>query len=128
MQLGEVFYILTTTALKISLGLFFMRVLTRRWQINLFRIILFISAVSGIFYVCIVIFACGSPEKLALGLVGYKKCLPPRLILTAGLLYGIINVLADWTFVLIPIWILVESDMDRQMKISVSIVMAFGAM
>jgi hypothetical protein len=127
-QLGEIFYVLTTTALKISLGLFFMRVLTRRWQINLFRIILAVSAASGLFYVCIVIFACGSPDKLALGLVGSKKCLPPRLIFTAGLLYGVINVIADWIFVLIPIWILVDSDMDRQMKISVSIVMAFGAM
>lgn len=114
--------------MKISLGLFFMRVLTRRWQINLFRIILAVSVAFGLFYFCIVIFVCGSPDKLALGLAGSKKCLPPGLIFTTGLLYGIVNVLADWTFVLIPIWILVESDMDRQMKISVSIVMAFGAM
>jgi hypothetical protein len=105
-----------------------MRVLIKRWQINLFRIIIAVSAVLGLFYVCIIIFACGSPDKLALRLTGSKECLLPKHILNAGLFYGVVNVLADWTFVLIPIWILVESDMDRQSKISVGLVMAFGAM
>lgn len=105
-----------------------MRVLTKRWQTNIFRTILAVSAVYGFFYVCIVAFQCGSPNKLALGLLGSKKCLPPKLLFSTGLLYGIINVIADWTFVLIPIWILIESDMDRQCKISVSMVMALGAM
>jgi hypothetical protein len=105
-----------------------MRVLIKRWQINLFRVIIAVSAVFGLFYVCIIIFSCGSPDKLSLGLAGSKECLLPRLILNTGLFYGVANVLADWTFVLIPIWILVESDVDRQSKISVSLVMAFGAM
>jgi hypothetical protein len=37
-QLSEAFYILTTTLLKISLGLFFLRVLTKRWQTLIFHV------------------------------------------------------------------------------------------
>lgn len=113
--------------LKISLGLFFLRVLTKKWQARIFYSILAISAVYGFIYVFITIFQCGDPVKLADGLLNSKSCLPPKFILTTGYLYGIINVIADWTFVLVPIVVLLDSDMDRRSKISVSIVMALGA-
>ncbi|KAF2660057.1 hypothetical protein K491DRAFT_589900 [Lophiostoma macrostomum CBS 122681] len=127
-QLGEIFYIITTTILKISLGLFFLRILTKQWQINIFRAILVVSAVFGIFYTFIAIFQCGTPDKLLDRLLlGNIQCLPNGLLLSSGYLYGSINVIADWTFVLIPIFVLLESDMDRRSKISVSIVMGLGA-
>ncbi|UPX16577.1 uncharacterized protein EKO05_0006969 [Ascochyta rabiei] len=126
-QLSEIFYILTTTLLKISLGLFFLRVLTMRWQKLIFHVILGVSTVYGLFYVFITIFVCGNPAKLADGLVGSRKCLPSTFTLTAGYLYGIVNIIADWTFVLIPIAVLVDSKIDRRSKISVSVVMGLGA-
>lgn len=126
-QLSEVFYILTTTMLKVSLGLFFLRVLTKRWQRLLFHVLLIISAAYGFFYVLTAIFACGDPSKIADTMLGSQKCLPAAFILATGYLYGALNVIADWTFVLIPISVLIDSDLDRRSKISVSIVMALGA-
>ncbi|KAH7389802.1 hypothetical protein BKA66DRAFT_414475 [Pyrenochaeta sp. MPI-SDFR-AT-0127] len=126
-QLSEIFYILTTTLLKVSLGLFFLRVLTKRWQTLIFHIILGVSATYGLFYVFVTIFQCGDPAKLADSLLGSPKCLPSAFLLTTGYLYGVINVIADWTFVLIPISFIIDSDLDRRAKISVSIVMGLGA-
>ncbi|KAF1954706.1 hypothetical protein CC80DRAFT_536536 [Byssothecium circinans] len=126
-QLSEVFYVLTTTVLKISLGLFFLRLLTKPWQRQLFKTILTISAVYGFFYFCTQIFVCGNPARLGDSLLGSKRCLPPGFTLATGYLYGVINVIADWIFTLIPICILLESDMNRASKISVGIVMAFAA-
>ncbi|OSS48735.1 hypothetical protein B5807_06876 [Epicoccum nigrum] len=126
-QLSEVFYILTTTLLKISLGLFFLRVLTKRWQTITFHSILGISAVYGLFYTLTTLFVCGNPARLADSHVGSRKCLPVGFILSTGYIYGAINVIADWTFVLIPIAILMESDLCRRSKISVSIIMGLGA-
>jgi hypothetical protein len=125
--MSEVFYVLTTTLLKVSLGLFFLRVLTKKWQKTLFHVILAISVVFGILYVFVSIFQCGDPTKLADSFFGSKKCLPRGLLLGSGYIYGTINVLADWTFVLIPIVVLLDSEMDRRSKISVSIVMGLGA-
>jgi hypothetical protein len=113
--------------LKISLGLFFLRVLTKRWQTIIFHTILGVSATYGLFYVFTTVFVCGNPARLADSLVGSKQCLPTGFILATGYLYGIINIIADWTFVLIPIAILLDSDIDRRSKISVSIVMGLGA-
>ncbi|KAI8932877.1 hypothetical protein NX059_010357 [Plenodomus lindquistii] len=126
-QLSEVFYILTTTLLKVSLGLFFLRVLTAPWQTRIFHTILVISSVYGLVYILITIFQCGDPAKLADSLLGSPKCLPSKFLLASGYLYGAINVLADWTFVLIPISVLVGSELDRRSKISVSLIMALGA-
>lgn len=126
-QLSEVFYILTTTALKISLGLFFLRLLTKPWQRRLFHTILAVSALYGVFYFFATIFVCGNPAKLADSLLGSRRCAPTGFILATGYLYGIINVVADWIFTLIPILILIDSDMDRSSKISVGLVMGFAA-
>lgn len=127
-QLSEIFYVLTTTTLKISLGLFFIRLITKRWQIVLFHTILAISAVYGFFYTFVTLFQCGSPNKLLDNLLSKDtRCLPGWFLLSTGYLYGSINVIADWTFVLIPIFILLESDMNRRSKISVSLIMALGA-
>ncbi len=70
---------------------------------------------------------CGDPARLADNLIGSKKCLPASFTLSTGYIYGAINIIADWTFVLIPIAILIDSDIDRRSKISVSIVMGLGA-
>jgi hypothetical protein len=93
----------------------------------LFRMILIVSAIYGLFYAFTTIFSCGDPRKIADAFLGSKKCLPSTFILTTGYIYGILNVIADWTFVLIPISVLIESDLDRRSKISVSLVMALGA-
>jgi hypothetical protein len=102
-QLSEVFYILTTTMLKVSLGLFFLRILTKRWQKLLFHILLGVSATYGFIYVLTAIFACGNPAKIADTLLGSKHCLPSAFILGSGYLYGTLNVIADWTFVLVAV-------------------------
>ncbi|KAF2726962.1 hypothetical protein EJ04DRAFT_452312 [Polyplosphaeria fusca] len=125
--LSEVFYILTTTTLKISLGLFFLRILSKPWQVLVFHVILAVSAIYGVFYVFIAIFQCGDPSTLVATVHDTKQCLPTWFLLTTGYLYGTINVIADWTFVLIPICILAESNMDRRSKIPVIAVMGLGA-
>ncbi|KAJ4360339.1 uncharacterized protein N0V89_000901 [Didymosphaeria variabile] len=128
-QLSEIFYILTTTFLKISLGLFFLRLLTKPWQTRLFQTVLVISGVYGIFYFFATVFVCGNPSKLAESLLGARTthCAPIWFVLSTGYIYGIINVIADWIFTLIPIVILKDSTMDRRSKISVAIVMGFAA-
>lgn len=126
-QLGEIFYILTTTFLKISLGLFFLRLLTKKWQRILFRAIIALSACCGFVYIFVAIFQCGDPAELAESVLGSRMCAPEWFLLSSGYLYGTMNVIADWIFTLIPIMILMDSDMDRRSKISVGIVIAFAA-
>jgi hypothetical protein len=122
-QLSEVFYILTTTLLKISLGLFFLRLVTKLWQRYLFNALIAMAAIYGFFYFCVSIARCRDPANMS----GSKQCASAGLKLTTGYLYGVINIISDWIFTLIPIALLVESNMDRKSKFSVGIVMGFAA-
>lgn len=128
-QLSEIFYILTTTFLKISLGLFFLRLLTKPWQTRLFQVLLVVSAAYGIFYFFATCFVCGNPAKLGENLANNraKNCAPIWFVLSTGYIYGVVNVLSDWTFTFIPICVLLDSKMDRREKISVGLIMSFAA-
>ncbi|PVH95838.1 hypothetical protein DM02DRAFT_536497 [Periconia macrospinosa] len=126
-QLSEVFYILTTTFLKMSLGLFFLRLLTKPWQRYLFHTTLVITALYGVFYFLATVLVCGSPSNAEGSFAGSRSCASTDFILSTGYIYGIINVLSDWTFTLVPILILIESDMCPRSKIVVSFVIAFAA-
>jgi hypothetical protein len=112
---------------KISLGLFFLRVLTKRWQRILFYVLMGVSTAYGFTYVLTIIFTCGDPAKIADTVFMPKDCLPAAVTLGTGYLYGALNVTADWIFVLVPITVLMDSSLDRRSKISVGIIMALGA-
>jgi hypothetical protein len=101
--------------------------LTKKWQKILFHVTMVVSSTFGFFYVFVSIFQCGNPARSAGSVVGSHKCLPTAVGLGAGYAYGVVNVLADWTFVLVPIVVLLDSKMDRRSKISVSVVMGLGA-
>ncbi|KAF2816015.1 uncharacterized protein BDZ99DRAFT_127109 [Mytilinidion resinicola] len=124
--LAETFYVLATTSLKIALGLFFLRILTKPWQRKTFYVILSISSVYGCLYIFVVIFQCKDPRDLSIHVIT-DTCLPDTFLLTAGYLYSSINTITDWTFVLVPLLMLSTPNMDRKTKFSVGIIMALGA-
>lgn len=128
MLLSETFYILTTTCLKVALGLFFLRILDKSWQKYTFYVILSVSVVYGTCYTGLAIFQCGLPTDLLKHVISGRGCVPTAVSLASGYTYGALNVIADWTFVIIPIFMLAESSMDRRSKISVAIIMVFGAL
>jgi hypothetical protein len=125
--LSEAFYVLMTTTLKISLGLFFLRILMKPWQRITFYVILAISVGYGTFGVFIAIFQCGLPTELLEHVVNGHGCLSTNLLLSMGYIYSVINIVADWIFVFIPMFMLKETSMGRRSKLSVGVIMALGA-
>ncbi|KAF2756963.1 hypothetical protein EJ05DRAFT_501502 [Pseudovirgaria hyperparasitica] len=124
--LSEVFYILTTIFLKVSIGLFFLRVLLRPWQRWAFYVALSFATAAGTTYAFLATFQCGLPTKLFQNII-HDKCLPRSVNLGFSYMYSITNIIADLTFVLIPIWMLRNSQMGRRAKISVTFVISLGA-
>ncbi|OCL01555.1 hypothetical protein AOQ84DRAFT_401738 [Glonium stellatum] len=125
--LSEAFYVLTTTTLKISFGLFFLRVLMKPWQRATFYVILAICISYSTLYVFIAIFQCGLPTELLEYVVSGQGCLPTDVLLGFGYTYSAISIIADWVFVVIPIFMLAETSIDRRSKVSVGVIIALGA-
>jgi hypothetical protein len=125
-MLSELTYILSTTFLKLAIGLFFMRILVKAWQTTTFKIFLVVSTIYGLFYSLLAIFQCKNPAHLFSNILA-KKCISDSLLLGASYTYAVMNILTDFTFVIIPIFMLQDSTMDKRSKLSVATIMALGA-
>src|SRR6266498_2175048 len=116
--LAEAFYVLTTTVLKISLGLFFLRVTIGTWQRYTFYTLLSLSTIFGAFFFFVAIFQCGLPADFLENKTNHRICLDNRPFLAFGYTYATICFIADWTFVILPIFMLRGMKMNLHSKIS----------
>jgi hypothetical protein len=125
----EIFYTLSTSVLKIAVGFFFLRITVLPLQVWIIRIIMAVSGVVGIGYSCLVIFQCKpisywwdlSPDAVGV-------CLSPALVTNATYTVSALNSFADWTFGIIPIFIVKDLQMKKRVKIIVASVIALAAM
>lgn len=125
----ELFYTLTTSTLKISIGLFLMRITVSRPHIWIIRSIMIASAVVGVVYCFIVLFQCQPTSywwDLTPGAKG--KCLNPSLEANTLYVVSALNSLADWVFGILPFFVVKDLQMKTSLKVVVATILGFAAM
>jgi hypothetical protein len=119
-------YILTTVALKISLAIFFLRIVVRTWQRRVIWIVTAIYTVYAIAFAFIAVFQCGIPTnfliKEAVGICIHDDVLQPMNYVHASL-----NAISDWTFACLPIFVLWNAQMPRSAKALAGFLLSLGA-
>ena len=87
-----------------------------------------IGVISNACYLAQSVFQCISPsyfwQRTDPGAVGY--CFDPRVNIRMTIATTVIATVTDWTFGLLPIWILWHLQMNRQRKIVVCALLALG--
>lgn len=126
-QLVEIFYILSAMSLRIALGLFFLRVLVRKWHRIALISILSLSTIASLFYALLAVFQCGPPNKTVENVLSGQGCISKQFNLTTGYVVGGISILADWSFVIVPLFMLRDAQLTFRSKVSVGIIMILGA-
>jgi hypothetical protein len=123
---AEVFYLTTILFLKLSLGLFFLRVVIKKWLRKIIYATMALSTAINIYHCFFVLFSCGNPS-LYLENTLHRKCV--RKSVEVGLAYeqATITTVTDWVFALMPIPLLWNATMDRRSKISVGLILSLGA-
>ncbi|KAF2224176.1 hypothetical protein BDZ85DRAFT_280785 [Elsinoe ampelina] len=103
-------YVASSVLVKISIGLFFLRIAQRKWQkyVVLGPTILYTSFL--IISLTIVLLRCGVPIIPAVLLVSDHCPISPRLEQILGLNIASINALCDWVFAAVPIHLLLTSQ------------------
>jgi hypothetical protein len=124
----EIFYTFSTTLLKIAVGLFLLRITIRPLHIWIIRIFMCIGTVVGIAFSCVVIFQC-RPISFwwDLNPNHHGTCIPPALILSFTYAVSGLNSCADWTFGLLPIFIVKGLQMKTRVKVMVVGIIALAA-
>jgi hypothetical protein len=120
-------YVLTTILFKISLAIFFLRIVVAQWQRRLIVITTAIFTAWSIAYMFITTFRCGPPKDILLN-TARGKCLPTSIVSPLLYVSGISNALMDLMFAVLPTTILWNSQMPIKRKISCCILLSMGGL
>lgn len=126
----ECLYIVTMLFLKISLSVFFLRIMVRTWQRRVVQLSVFLATTFGIVYFFFAIFQCGAPvtayniiRKMLL-----KQCLSSDEILGMAYTHASITLATDLALALIPMAMLHGSQMTKREKWVVYFILSLGTM
>lgn len=121
----DALYILTTALFKISLAIFFLRIVVISWQRHLIYIATGIYTIYSTVFILIITFRCGTPSDLLIN--AFKgRCISDAAIMPLVYTSGVLNAAVDWIFAVFPVLILWNSNMPRKAKISAGVLLSMG--
>ena len=111
---------------KISLGVFFLRIVVRAWHAIFIYMVMLISTTFGIAYFFVALWQCGNPVNILENkLAGH--CQSASAILGMGYTHAAVQAFTDWSFAILPVIILWNANIDLRSKFSVGFILMLGA-
>ncbi|KAG9602009.1 hypothetical protein KCU77_g2579, partial [Aureobasidium melanogenum] len=121
------FYIMTSLFLKLSLAVFFLRIVVAKWQRYIIIIGTSIFCLFTLAFFFVAVFQCGPPSQFLLN-NAKGKCLPWNVTGPLNYIHGTLNAMTDWIFVSLPMLVIRNANMNRKGKASVIGVLAIGVL
>lgn len=113
--------------LKVSLGLFLLRVASKPVHIWIIWVIASLSALFGGIFFFIVVFQCTPISGFWNMNPDNGQCIGVDAIMALTYTISVLNVIADWAFGILPAFIVVGLQMSRRQKRLVIALLAFAA-
>ena len=115
--------------LKFSIGVFLMRIAVNPIQIYIIWVVMSVVGVFSIFYFFLIIFQCHPVAYFWAQYSGLKgSCVNPSVIADSTYAHSAVSCFADWTLGTLPIFMVWDLAMNPRTKLSVAMILAFGAM
>ncbi|KAL2220374.1 putative integral membrane protein [Thermoascus aurantiacus ATCC 26904] len=121
----EVFYVASCCLLKVSIGVFLLRIAVQRLHIWIIWLFIAGNIIFGTVYDLLVLFQCNPIS--AWWTLERKGCLDPKIIVDATYAASAINAVADWTFGTLPIFMVKNLNMSKRTKGIVIGILSFAA-
>ncbi|GAP87406.2 putative integral membrane protein [Rosellinia necatrix] len=127
---GEITYVATGISLKLTVGIFLLRICSRKWHKITIYTVLVVCVGFNTFYIFMAAFQCRPVEYFWERYTNNAmagSCFPGRLV--TGLTYAAcsINAVGDWILGLLPIVLVRDLNLVKRQKISVAVILALGA-
>ncbi|KAG6251076.1 hypothetical protein E4U23_000922 [Claviceps purpurea] len=124
--LGVAIYILNMMFIKLSIGVFLLRIATQKSYIWAIRIVLVIITLWSIGLFIWNLFQCTPIEKQWDFRITDGQCAGAGEVLTAAYALSVMTIVTDWFFALIPIPMLWGVKMSTQAKTTVILILSLG--
>ena len=126
--LAELFYVLSNCMLKIALGIFLLRVASKKAHVWIIRLLMIGTIVFGTSYFFLMLLQCNPISQFWTVSPSSPKCMNPKIITSTTYVASGITAFADWTFGILPFFIVWDLKMARKAKFMVAGILAFAAM
>jgi len=125
---SEAAYVVAMMMLKISLGIFFARIVVKPWQLGIIYVnvaVNIFSSAAAFFYVLL---RCGPNIDKYVEQQLSDKCMPMGLDRFVAYQQAAFTTLTDIVFITIPILLLWNANMSRESKVSVGFVLSLATL
>jgi rhodopsin domain-containing protein len=114
----ECFYVLTMITLKISLAIFFLRIIIEPWQRAIVYGIISVATSAGVVYFIYTVFGCGVPVRAELHWERKmtQTCGPKSLVYGMSYMQSVVTTCTDLLLVLIPISVARKATINGKEK------------
>ncbi|KAH8683351.1 hypothetical protein BGZ60DRAFT_217876 [Tricladium varicosporioides] len=124
----ELAYVSSTAVLKVSIGIFLMRICVKPMQRITIYMTMGIVTTFSIFYFFLIVFQCTPPTYFWTQYTGGKgTCLESHVIPDATYAHSAVSALVDWTLGILPIFLVWDLAMNPRTKIIVGVILGLGA-
>lgn len=118
---------MTMIASKISIGVFLLRITIQRVHIYTIYVAMALSVITGLVFFFVTVFQC-RPISYFWDQEQAGSCISVDIIIGLTYLYSSLNIIADFTFALLPCFIVKDLQMDRKLKIALMPLLGMGCM
>lgn len=115
--------------LKISLAIFFLRIIVKPWQKAFVCVSVGLSSIFNLFYFFFTVFQCGVPSSPYLFFIRQLtgQCITRAEVLGVGYAYGGITIYTDAMFAILPAFILRGTNMNVRERLTVGFILILAA-
>ena len=121
-------YAATMVILKISLGIFYLRLVVSRWHKVTVYATVGIAAIYTCYYFFAILFSCGLPSNFLANALQGKCTGTAHSRYAVNMAAGIINALSDFVLAILPIALINKACIPLPAKISASMILLLGCM
>ncbi|KAA8909684.1 hypothetical protein FN846DRAFT_941841 [Sphaerosporella brunnea] len=124
----EPVYVLANMAIKFSIGIYLLRIAVHRGQRFIIHMVMAVSGVIGTYFFFLFVFQCWPVAYFWGQYTGMKgRCINPTITVKSTYAYSAISCWADWSFSILPAFIVWKLNMNKRTKLSVFTILALSA-
>lgn len=123
----ELLYVLTTAVAKLSIGVYFLRLASKRYQFRVIYTTMVAVMVFSTMYFFFLLFQC-SPIPYIWSQYGDGKgtCLGRNIIANVAYAHAAMSAATDWSFGILPVFFVWKMKMNPRTKLSVILILSLG--
>lgn len=118
---------MTMMVAKISIAIFLLRIVFERVHKWTLYVAMAVTVIAGLAFFFVTLFQC-SPVSYFWIRSQDGHCMDPYIVVVLAMVYSVLAIISDLTFVILPVFMLWNLRMDRRTKIALVPLLSMGCM